>query len=265
MTDRIPAEDPVLAFGDDRSPGSDLAWLWINSQSWAGWTLQALTAHLPPVGPPVRAEESTLHPSSEPAPRPTYTEAGFVHVDFLEATVDPRLMLSSRTDDSLLVLGPANEGLGPFRIGSTTEYLLHDPPSPLLVARHGRPVRRVMVCADGSPHAARAAAAFTTLPLAASADTFVVAVDDGRTDPHAAIQSVTEALHPTVVPNGVRHRTGKPHREILEQAQSDDVDLIVLGTRGLSALRRLTLGSTAGAIARSGTASVLTAQAIGGQ
>ena len=36
---RGPERSRTLVFADDRSPGADVAWLWICSQRWDGWNV----------------------------------------------------------------------------------------------------------------------------------------------------------------------------------------------------------------------------------
>ena len=144
-----PTEDaPVLVFGDDGSPGADVAWLWINSHVWEGWRLSVLRAQRPPIGMAVDPALAAPHPMAGADPRPSYAEAQFSHIDFLEATGDPRVVLTGDLGADLLVVGPASSGIGRWHLGSTTEWLLHDPPVPVLLPRHGRPVERVLVAAD---------------------------------------------------------------------------------------------------------------------
>jgi nucleotide-binding universal stress UspA family protein len=140
--------------------------------------------------------------------------------------------------------------------------LIHDPTIPVLLARRGRPVRRALVCADGSAHASAAAAALVGLPWAGDVAVEVLAIDDGRADARAAVDALVDVLGEktaTVTPTVEKGRS--PHRRILAAVNTRDVELVVLGSHGLSTLRRLTLGSTAGAVARHATASVLVARA----
>lgn len=249
---------PFLVFGDDLSPGSDLAWLWINSQAWPGWTLIDLQAEPPAFGGQVPSEDAAPHPLAGDPPRKVIAESGFAEVRFEAAAADPRLALSGWPAASLVVVGGASSGVGPRLVGSTTEWLLHDPTNPVLLARRGRSVRTAIVCADGSDHASDAAATLAGLPWASDAAVSVLAVEDGRTDTDAAIDTITRILdgHVSSTTTSV-HRGRKPHREILAEARASDPDLIVLGTHGLTTIRRLTLGSTANAVAQLADCSVL--------
>ena len=254
------ARDRLVVFGDDRSSGADVGWLWINSQRWPGWSLDVLTAERPPIGAPVPAEEARPHPVQGSPTRTTFAEPGFARVRFLEARADPRSALCAYGDASLMVVGTSSSGLGPWHIGSTTEWLLHGPPTPLLLARSGRAVRRVLIAADGSSHASAAIGAFLDLPWSTETEARVLTVKDGTLDPEAVTESVLSRLADNGVSGEARIAAGSPHRLVLAETAASDIDLIVAGTRGLSGLRRLRLGSTASAVARHAPCSVLVAQ-----
>jgi hypothetical protein len=85
------------------------------------------------------------------------------------------------TDADLVVIGPRGKSpLERLLVGSTANALLSAPPSPVLVVRSRGPVRRVIACTDGSPHAAAAIRALAALPLAASASVTLLGVYDDR-------------------------------------------------------------------------------------
>ncbi len=244
-----------VLLGDDDSAGSDLAWFWVNAQRWDGGRLTVLRADPPAYGAP--AGDESARPTD---PWRTAVEsAGFGEIEFCVADADPRVaLLAAAADADLVVVGPAGHGMGPRLVGSTTEWLLHDPPAPIVLARRGRTVRRVVLCADGSEHANAAAGALADLPWASSLEIDVVAVDDGRTDAAAAIESSVAKLASTGATISTTTLEGRrPHREILSHLDRTDTDLVALGTHGLSTLRRLTLGSTANAVAQLAPCSVL--------
>jgi nucleotide-binding universal stress UspA family protein len=250
-----------VVLGDDLSSGADLAWLWVNSQRWPGWELFVLRAEPPPYGTPVPPERSEPHLAEGPPPRTVFGEPGFAAVTFQVAEADPRTALCTYDDVDLLVVGAASAGVGPWHLGSTTEWLLHGPPAPVLVARNGRPVRRVLVCADGSDHAARSLQALVSMPWIADVEVTIVAVDDGRSDVDAAVAAARGILDGQGLAGTVSVRRGSPHREIIAEQAVRDADLMVLGTRGLTPLERAVLGSTASAVARHTPAAVLIASA----
>lgn len=240
---------PLLALGDDGSEPADTAWRWISSHAWPGWHIDVLTAEMDESrvewGKPPLTEEWT------PAwPRPVDAVTGAATVRFRKVVTDPRAMLADVEAD-LLVVGVRSGGyLDALVTGSTTEWLLHHPPAPLLVARVDDEVEKVLVCADGSDHASHAIRSFCALPLAKSAAVAVVAVDDGRVDVDAALEEAAGQLEGNVASVAVIRSQGSPPRQILDVLESEAPQLAVLGTRGLTGWQRLRLGSTAAAVVR---------------
>lgn len=248
-----------IVFGDDGSPPADLAWTWINNHPWPGWKLEVVTATEPPLAPPTAEGEPELVEWDSPYQRLASPGAGLASVRFLTAVADPRILLSRFTDAELLVVG--SKGLNPLQallVGSTTEWLLADPPSPLLVPRSSHPVATVVVAIDGSTHAHRAVEAFTRMPWSAATKVTMVVVDDGRIDQRSVDETV-EVLRAAGVDPELQRSAGRPTSVILAHLGRVAPDLAVLGTRGLSGLDRLRLGSTAAAIIRHGECSVLAA------
>lgn len=248
----------TLTFGDDGSPAADVGWLFINEHRWDDWQLDVVHAVMPPIGAPVARDRAVLHPWTPPEPRQPFLEAGFVAVRQLTAETDPRLALG--IDSDLLVIGPRGPGLlKALHLGSTADWLLLHPPAPLLIVRHGRPTRRVVVCADGSPHAELAARVLAGLPWVAGLAVTVLVVDDGRVDVPAATHVMLDVLDPCGVDVRVTVATGRPTPAIDHHLLEHRPDLVVLGTRGLTGLQHLRVGSTASAIARAAAGNVLVA------
>ena len=252
-------ESRRLTFGDDGSPAADVAWLFVNSHRWPGWRLEVVTADPPEIpGVALPREVTDLHVWSPPEPRRVFAEAQFAEVIELTARADPRLALSRTC--GLLVIGPRGPGLlKALHLGSTADWLLVHPPAPLLIARHGHTVRTAVVCADGSPHAGSVVNALAELPWAKDLAVTILAVDDHRIDVDAATGRPRERLEAAGATVEVNIVTGKPTAMIHRHLTESRPDLVALGTRGLTGLRHLRLGSTASAIARTATCSVLVA------
>jgi nucleotide-binding universal stress UspA family protein len=249
----------TLTFGDDGSPACDVAWLFLNSHRWPGWRVEVVAAIMPDIpGAPMPREDAELHSWNPPAPRTPFAEAEFGEVVFLTAQADPRVALSRASD--LLVIGPRGPGLlKALHLGSTADWLLLHPPAPLLITRHGGSVRHVVVCADGSAHAGKVCEVLAGLPWADRLAVTILVVDDGRIDVDAAAASARNALEGSCASVDVRVAGGKPTTVIDRQLAEMSPDLVALGTRGLTGLRHLRLGSTASAIARAASCSVLVA------
>lgn len=241
---------PLLVFGDDGAPAADMAWQWITAHRWPGWQVDTMTADADTSriewGSPARVEE--WKPSWD---RPLPDQQPTMTVRFLRVFTDPRAMLADIEADLMVVGLRSGSYLDAMVTGSTTEWLLHHPPAPLLVVRTPDPVERVLVCADGSDHALSAMSSFTALPMAAAADVTIMAVDDGRVDVEASLESATRALEDRVSTLKTMTSEGTPASAILEVIEREDPELVVLGTRGLTGWRRLRLGSTAASVVRS--------------
>lgn len=249
----------TIVFGDDRSAGADLAWLWINDQVWPGWQVDVVTIPETELGPPHvfgSVETVEWQPSD---PRRVVPAAGLADVRHLTATADPRVVLGGRTDADLLVVGATGRGFLKrwLHLGSTTEWLLHSPPTTTVVARSGRAVHRVLVGVDGSVPARRALDAFVSLPWAGDTEVVVVGVDDGWVRPQPAVADASALLAGA----GIEHRVDMPRGRatdvLMECIRAHRPDLVVLGARGTSRLRRVVAGSTASSVVRSADVSVL--------
>lgn len=251
----------TLAFGDDHSPGADTAWDWITGHRWPGWSLEIVTAEPPEDMRPVEEEEARLHTWEPEDPRDP-EGAGFDTVVNLRAAIDPRLALIEKPWD-LVTIGPRGSGkLKSLHLGSTADWLLRQPVSPLLLARQKGPVRKVLVASDGSPHVRRAVDTLATLPWLEGVAVHVVTVAERRFESDDALNSATDALSESgvdLVDTVVRQ--GRPTHAIVDEVENVDPDLIVMGARGHGKIRRLVVGSTAAAIAGSLDRSMLVAHA----
>ncbi len=249
---------PTLVFGDDGTPATDIAWLWINSQHWAGWRLEVVSVQMPHIGVALPRELTELHPWEPTNPRHLFAEAGFAEQAYLTAQADPRLALSRSSD--LLVIGPRGPGLlKSLHLGSTADWLLAHPPAPMVVVRHGHLTRSVVLCVDGSIHARRVTDVLAGLPWIDQLNITILAVDDGRSDVQAAAAAAADRLQAVGADTDIVISSGRPTAVIMNHLDRAVPDLVALGTRGLTGLRRLRVGSTAGAVAQAAACSTLVA------
>lgn len=251
----------TLVFGDDASLEADRVWRWIAAQDWHGWRAQVLRAEPPAV--PTRLSHPDAdkpHPWEPASPRMAGPNSGIAQIEHLRAEVDPRIALEEMTDASLIVVGPRGEGaMKALGIGSTTEYLLAGAPVPLLISRGDDPVRRVLVCADGSAFSTHAAEAAAALPWISGCEAFVMTVNPALGHDPAGIDAAADALEHAGAAVSRVTGEGKVTRAIEEFAESNSIDLMVVGTRSIEGLRKALLGSTASWLARHATCSVLVA------
>ncbi|HEU4894473.1 MAG TPA: universal stress protein [Acidimicrobiia bacterium] len=250
----------TLAFGDDRSEGAGICWQWIVSHRWEGWELEVVTAEAPADMHPVSTDEAELHVWEPEDPRQA-PEAGFDSISHLRADVDPRVALISKSWD-LVAIGPRGSGLlKSLHMGSTADWLLREPTSPLLVAKVPEPVQRILVAADGSAHAARAIDTLASLPWLASTSIRVVSVDDGKVDTEQALSAAVGALGESGVEAETVTHMGNATRTLTAEIHQWAPQLVVMGARGLSGIKRLVIGSSTAAIAGSSSTSLLVAHA----
>lgn len=190
-----------------------------------------------------------------------------------------------REHRDLLVVGSSRHAPdGRVRIGKRTRQLLCHFESPLAVAPRGLSdhpelhFRRVGVGYDGDPEAEAALALAGSIAVAAGADLRVRAVVDDRMPPVGWPAMATVALlktweeaveeqmaslevdaqasaRATGAEARVEVRRGRPADALLEL--SDDVDLLVIGSRRWGPLNRLLLGSTGEALLHDAGCSVL--------
>ena len=147
MNETLRAER-LLVFGDDGSPGADVAWLWVCNHRWPGWRAEVLTA-IQPSFPPSWDKPAKLTEWESPHSRHLFAESALGSIRTLTAVQDPRLILDSRGDADLIVVGPRRlSRTKSIVLGSTTEWLLHHPPAPLAIVRSATTVQRVLVCVD---------------------------------------------------------------------------------------------------------------------
>ena len=170
----------------------------------------------------------------------------------------------------LLVVGSRGHGpLASVVMGSVSAEVVDHAPCPVLVARHPS-VSRLVVGADGSESTERALALLRRWPIFAGHPATVVTVGDagqapgraatalypGLMDRHASREERRAQLA-QVAERGARDlaraglaatveiREGDPADQLIRVATAEGADLIVVGSRGLSTLPRLLLGSVA--------------------
>lgn len=247
----------AVAFGDDGSSEADAAWQWIDRQTWGGWRLDVLTA-VPIEGGPPAPEVAKNHVWTPDNPRLPSSGAGFGEVRHLRAQEDPRIMLWEA--EGVTVIGPRGEGLWKsLSLGSTAEFLIAHPRTPLVVARNPTVVSHVLLAHDGSQHAIATREALCRMPWFRECKVTLLVVDDGRTDVADVIGKTTHFLDAEggVTKVEVRRDEGNPADAVLNAMDELNPDLVAMGTRGRTGLQRLYVGSTASAVARAAECSVL--------
>jgi len=197
---------------------------------------------------------------------------------------DVILALADQTDADLIVLGSRGHGtLKTMLLGSVSAEVVDHAHAPVLVARSPS-VDRVVFAWDGSSCAEKAARVLTDWGPFANAEVHVLSVADaeppwwvetGIVSEEAAAEAYEEAAEPSrhqhdqlaqdmadrlreaglkVVPERC---DGDPAAQIVRVAQSQEADLVVMGTHGRSGLARLLVGSVARNVLLHASCSVL--------
>ena len=135
--------------------------------------------------------DGELHDWDPENPHFPPTECQFSEVHELTAVNDPRIILGTRITSNLLVVGARGKGfLKALHLGSTSEWLLECPNTPLVIARTTTTTKRVVVCLDGSTHSATAVDVLMSLPWVGTTEIFVVAVVETDNDIREKAQAV---------------------------------------------------------------------------
>lgn len=171
----------------------------------------------------------------------------------------------------------------PVVLGRVAEGVVRDAPVPVLLARASDDIRglypfeRVLVPTDGSEHAHTAlelgveiaAETGATLHLLSVVDATRYGLDFGSDALLDRLEEntnrVLESAVESVATDGVEIRpavtVGSVHREISAYAETEDIDLLVMGTHGRSDSGRKFLGSVTERVLRTAPAPVLTVRA----
>ena len=179
--------------------------------------------------------------------------------------------LATEIGADLVVTGSRGRGqLHSMLLGSVAAEVASDAPCPVLVAR-GSSVSRLLVATDGSGNANAIPDRLEAFEIfrGSRADAVAVSIPDGpafelmvglytlgderlaskrrelREQYQADADAMAQRLTAIGIPTTPHLRAGNPAREILAAAEEHGTDLIVTGSRGLSGLERMVLGSVA--------------------
>lgn len=257
-----------ITFGDDRSPGADLAWGWITAQKWGGCSVDAVTVTDPAPDITSLFTHEPLHDYAPEHPRIAPESSGITGVRSLTTAYDPRIVLCEKHDSDLIVVGARGHGLlKSMRIGSTAEWLMRCPGTPLVIARNAQAMRRVVACVDGSGHARAAVDVLASMPWIDGCEVEIVSVIEGEdvagVDAHdaaAILKSAGAFASVRLVEPDLMAVTVNTRYLLLEAIDRFAPDLVVLGTKGVTGLPRLVVGSVAGTVAHAVPCSVLLAR-----
>lgn len=177
--------------------------------------------------------------------------------------------LAERHRADLVALGSHSRGaLGRVFLGSTADSVRHRVEASVLVARNAPTPREILVPVDGSASSRRAAAVALRLARAWNAHATLLHVIEppvARAELPPLEELTAEMRLRDDAHLGHKLTFGYPTDEILREARETDAGLIVMGSRGLGALRGHAMGSVSNRVAHDAEATVLLvhAQAAG--
>lgn len=179
------------------------------------------------------------------------------------------LEAAERHSADLIVVG--NKGIGAatrFRLGSVPDHVAHDAPCDLLIVDTSRaakverpspPYQRILAATDGSPTATEAAR--KAFELAAIYGGTVTLLHVGDPLVGAIKLDETASGRPEGVEVLPRAVEGDPAERICEIAEQEDVDLVVVGNKGMAGVRRF-LGSVPNKVAHEAPTDVLIVKTV---
>jgi nucleotide-binding universal stress UspA family protein len=272
----------------DGSSDAQTATAWLSSFALADDThvrVMSVASAMPsPVDiAPVRDFQASLHREARAIADGTAAAlAGrFPTIEACVLEGDPRDVLVRAAEEwpaDLVVLGARGlSGVAGFFLGSVSLAVArHAPCSVLVVKGDARDFRSALVAVDGSEESVAAATFLARLPLDRAVSVQLVGVVERprfpSTAPAVAAGVLREAIERTLaeqsatlsetltrtaavfggrVPaGGCRVAVGHPVDEIVRAAADAEVDVVVMGARGLGTLKRLLLGSVSEGVLR---------------
>jgi nucleotide-binding universal stress UspA family protein/nitrite reductase/ring-hydroxylating ferredoxin subunit len=177
--------------------------------------------------------------------------------------------IAEREEVDLIVVG--NVGMGKasrFRLGGVAEQVAHAAPCDVLIVhtREDRPeagvYRNLLAGTDGSPTATEAAR--KAFELAEMVNGSVTLIHVG--DPLLGAIALEQAVKDRPGAAGVRTEAiegGDPADRLIEVASRGDVDMVLVGNKGIAGARRYLLGSIPSKIAHGSPVDVLIAKTVG--
>jgi len=178
------------------------------------------------------------------------------------------LQMVKKSDYDLLIIGNNSEiRFKRFSLGSVAEKISLYARCPVLIAKRKTEVKKLLMAVDGSEKANKALEYAIQLCRQFGARMTLLHVEEGelfRLEPkvtkRVGEQILAEAAGKVKagdVAFDIRLEFGNPARTILQVAKEEDYDLIVVGSRGVSSVKRFLLGSISADVSMHAQRSVL--------
>jgi len=156
-----------------------------------------------------------------------------------------------------------------YSLGSITEKVARHAECPVLIVKQKPKIKKILAAVDGSKHAEKALEYAVQITKTCSADLALLHVEEdkivriGGPQVVDCLGTVGECIlkDASTKVEGVSFNKmleyGSPSEIIIKVAKKADVDIIVVGSRGLSSVRRFMLGSVSDDISMHARSSVL--------
>jgi nucleotide-binding universal stress UspA family protein len=183
----------------------------------------------------------------------TVRAAGLECTTRLETGVVSRVICEAAAAHDAIVVGRRGEHAvwSGFLLGSTVEEVVRGCAKPVLVTpAQAQPVTRILAAYDGSRTANRALGLAATLAAGLDLPLVVVCVSSDEREGRATLGEAEAYLEPHKLRTKAVLESGAPVDGILQVAQRESCDLIIMGAFGHSRVRELFVGSTTDGILR---------------
>ncbi len=191
------------------------------------------------------------------------------------------IQTAEEVDSDLIILG--HRGMtakAPFLLGGVSQKVATYAPCSVLICKESLPIlNRVLLAVDGSEASNKAAEFLIASPFKDPLQVVITTVwappPSGASEPASAEQvsshdqlaardkgehllnAIAERFGPTPYETQIGWRDGDPPLAILESAREHNVQMIVMGARGLKGIKRFFLGSVSQKVLMHGACSVL--------
>ena len=174
--------------------------------------------------------------------------------------IAPNVILERAQQSDLVVMGERGAGIdwsGPM-LGSTFEAVVRHAPKPVLVTKDkARPLHRILVAYDGSERSQDALDVATHLISERQREMILLTVDDGHRKREADYEQAVNRLAERGIEAPHLFVKGHPAEKIIETAEKNQSDLIVMGAYGRSRFLKALFGSTVDDVLHSAPCPVL--------
>jgi nucleotide-binding universal stress UspA family protein len=168
----------------------------------------------------------------------------------------------------LVIIGVHGENeKDPYTLGSITKKVIMHTKSPVLVTKKVSSLTSLLVCVDGSDHSVKALKYAVKFAKKNASKVTLFNVQEQRllrASPKVAkevgeriFSKALDAVGTEKVNIEKKLEFGVPSDKIVETAEKEKHDLIVLGSRGLNPVRRFLLGSVSDDVSQKAKCSVL--------